>query len=352
MSRVNPHQSILCSGLFIAMFANCSGSYITDVEPQTPKETDTNTYTEPDETDTGTYSYTDTDTTDTDLVDPIAVDDEAEVDEGDAVEVDLVANDTDPDGDLDPSTVSIIVGPQYGTLTVNPSGLALYTHGGTEEVEDTFEYKVGDALGNVSNSAIVTFTINGINDPPEAIEDQFYVDEGDNAILDLAANDIDVDDGLDLTSIDITRSPYHGYLTTNADGTVTYHHDGGENPFDSFYYTIADLSGEVSNEAFVDVDLVDTNDPPTANDDTKTVDKGMVGVFDLARNDQDPDDGVELDSIVIVTQPSYGAVTVNADGTVDYAHDDSPNYADVFTYTIEDRAGALSNVATVNVEVL
>ncbi len=45
-----------------------------------------------------------------------------------AVAIDVLANDTDPDGSLDPATVSIVSGPLHGTLSVNAvSGVVTYT---------------------------------------------------------------------------------------------------------------------------------------------------------------------------------------------------------------------------------
>ena len=93
------------------------------------------------------------------------------------------------------------------------------------------------------------------------------------------------------------------------------------------------------------------NIPPVAVDDAFTVDKNSTTALDLALNDSDADDGLDLASITIVAAPANGVVTVNADGTVDYAHDDSNSKSDEFSYTIKDNSAALSNVATVTITV-
>ena len=82
-----------------------------------------------------------------------------------------------------------------------------------------------------------------------------------------------------------------------------------------------------------------TNIPPVAVDDTARVDNGDKKTIDLAANDSDVDDGLDLTSIVIVTGPANGVLAVNADGTVDYTHDGSNTNADSFTYTIKDNSG-------------
>ncbi len=87
--------------------------------------------------------------------------------------------------------------------------------------------------------------------------------------------------------------------------------------------------------------------PPIANDDNgNTVTAGSVNI-DLASNDTDADSGINIASINIVTGATNGSVIVNLDGTVDYTHDGGITTTDSFTYTINDNAGNISNVATV-----
>jgi len=46
-----------------------------------------------------------------------------------------------------------------------------------------------------------------------------------------------------------------------------------------------------------------------------------------------------------VSGPSHGSVTLYANGTFSYAHDNSENLSDSFTYEVSDAAGATSQVA-------
>ena len=94
-------------------------------------------------------------------------------------------------------------------------------------------------------------------------DDSYNVDEGSITNLDLCANDSDIDDGLDLTSIAITSGPANGSIIVNADGTVDYTHDGSETVADSFSYTIKDNLGNVSNIATVTINVNPVNDAPT-----------------------------------------------------------------------------------------
>ena len=282
---------------------------------------------------------------------PVASDDSGTVAEGGTVTLDLAGNDSDADDGLDLTSIQIVSGPSNGTVTVNADGTVDYTHDGSETTGDSFTYSIRDASGQVSNTATVTLGVTPVNDPPVATDDSGTVAEGGTVTLDLAGNDSDADDGLDLTSIQIVSGPSNGTVTVNADGTVDYTHDGSETTGDSFTYSIRDASGQVSNTATVTLGVTPVNDPPVATDDSGTVAEGGTVTLDLAGNDSDADDGLDLTSIQIVSGPSNGTVTVNADGTVDYTHDGSETTGDSFTYTIRDASGQVSNTATVTLGV-
>jgi len=282
---------------------------------------------------------------------PISLDDLVVVAEGDAVRIDVTGNDTDADGDLDTTAVTVLETPLYGSLTANADGTLDYSHDGSETVADAFSYQVEDLAGNSSNPAVVHIEITPVNDLPVAVDDAEAVPEGAGVDIDLAANDSDVDDGLDFGSISVVQSPASGSVSINGDGTVTYRHDGSESLADSFLYRISDLSGGLSNVASVDVAVTPVNDAPVATDDSANVAEGAVVSIDVAANDIDPDDGLDLDSVVITSSPSFGTLTLNADGSVDYSHDGSDVWFDAFSYTIEDLGGQISNVGRVELSI-
>ncbi|WP_254838672.1 Ig-like domain-containing protein [Natronomonas marina] len=89
---------------------------------------------------------------------PTAVDDSASVTAGSSTTIDVLANDDDPDGSLDASTVTIDQGPAHGTATVNPDGSITYAHDGSDTTSDTFVYQVSDDQG-AGDAATVTVSI-------------------------------------------------------------------------------------------------------------------------------------------------------------------------------------------------
>lgn len=162
------------------------------------------------------------------------------------------------------------------------------------------------------------------------------------------ANDTDVEDDL-LTSA-IVSGPSNGSLTLNRDGSLNYTPNPHFNGVDSFTYRANDGTAD-SNIATVNITVNPVNDPPTAADDSYTVDEDntlTVPVAGVLGNDGDID-GDAL-TAVQVSGPSNGTLTLNADGSFTYTPDADFNGSDSFTYKANDGT-ADSNTATVTITV-
>jgi uncharacterized repeat protein (TIGR01451 family)/gliding motility-associated-like protein len=92
---------------------------------------------------------------------PVAVDDNATTVENTPINIDILNNDSDPDGNLDPTSVSIISGPSNGTVSINPvTGATTYTPNPSFTGTDSFVYSVCDTgVPIYCDSAVVTITI-------------------------------------------------------------------------------------------------------------------------------------------------------------------------------------------------
>lgn len=188
-------------------------------------------------------------------------------------------------------------------------------------------------------------------DAPVASDDAATVSEGASVTIDLAANDTDANNVLNLTSITIASAPSSGSVSVNADGTVDYLHNGSETVSDSFTYTIKNSIGGTSNAATVSITVTPVNDTPVANDDDASVNQNDSVIIDLAANDTDAEGAIDLTSITVTGAPVSGNVVINGDGTVTYTST-AAVLSDSFTYTIDDLSGATSNTATVSLTVL
>jgi VCBS repeat-containing protein len=92
---------------------------------------------------------------------PVAHDDAGTVAEGATIpSINVVGNDTDPDGTatIDPTSV-IVTQPGHGTASVNPDGSIKYISNGDEVTSDSFTYTVKDTSNATSNAATVTVAI-------------------------------------------------------------------------------------------------------------------------------------------------------------------------------------------------
>ena len=103
------------------------------------------------------------------------------------------------------------------------------------------------------------------------------------------------------------------------------------------------------------IDSVTVNVPaaaPVANNDSATVGANESVNIAVLANDTDVNGNINPASVTIVTPPTGGTATPNANGTVTYANTNPAVGTDTFTYTVADTGGLVSNVATVSVDVL
>ena len=187
---------------------------------------------------------------------PEAADDRAETLEDTPKVIDVLSNDSDPDGDK--LRVSSVTAPEHGIATVVGRRVRyapeLNWHG-----KDRFTYTVADA-GGLTASATVKVTVTPVNDPPEAVDDEAETLEDVPAVVDVLANDTDVDgDPLQVVSV---GSAGHG-TTAIADGGVRYASDLNWYGTDRFTYTIADPEG-LTSTATVTMTVHPVNDAPEA----------------------------------------------------------------------------------------
>ena len=305
---------------------------------------------------------------------PVANTESATVTEGGTVTVlnsgasSLLANDTDTDLPNDTLTVNTtsVSGPSNGTLTLNTNGTFSYTHDDSENFSDSFTYEVSDDAGATS-TATVSIVVTPVNDnAPVANDESATVAEGgtvtvlDSGATSLLANDTDTDLPNDTLTVNTTpvSGPSNGTLTLNSSGTFSYTHNGSGNFTDSFSYEVSDDAG-ATNTATVSITITPVNDnDPVGNDDSATVAEGgtvtalVGGATSVLANDADadlPNDTLTVNTTPI-NAPSNGTLTLNADGTFSYTHDDSENHTDGFTYEVSDTAGG-TDTATVSITI-
>ena len=177
---------------------------------------------------------------------PIAIDDSVIVNENSSIIIDVLANDTDPDGDL--LSIESVDQPSYGQVRIE-NGKLVYEANNGYVGDDSFTYRINDGNGSTS-SAMVSLVVQSA---PVAKDDNAILLKNNSITFNIISNDSDVEDGLiDPYSIS-WEQPEHGSIINNYDGTITYTPDQDYAGNDNFKYTVTDSEGAVSNEANVNL---------------------------------------------------------------------------------------------------
>jgi VCBS repeat-containing protein len=148
----------------------------------------------------------------------------------------------------------------------------------------------------------------------------------------------------------LVSGPSHGTLSLDADGSLTYSPDTNFNGSDSFTYRASDGS-LTSDSAKVTLTVTAGNDAPTAADDAYTTSEDTtltVNAPGVLGDDSDPDH--DPLSAVLVSGPSHGTLTLNANGSFSYTPAANFNGSDSFTYQASDD-NLESNQATVEITI-
>ncbi len=303
---------------------------------------------------------------------PGAVDDVFDVNEDNVLSVPplgVLANDLD----TQPLTATRTEGPSNGSLFLSSSGAFSYTPDANYFGTDSFAYAACDpgadnnpatTADNLCDQAVVTITINAVNDAPVAHPDSYTTSQHKSLIAappGVLANDNDTD-GQPLTAIRAGGSgPSHGSLTLNWDGTFSYTPNTHFSGSDSFQYAACDpgadnnaatMPDNLCDEATVTIHVNAVNDAPFANDDSyvteEDVSLNVPFTSGVRANDGDVDSTAltaHLDDGV-----DHGSLALYWDGGFGYTP--SRNYCgtDTFNYHVSDGISN-SNVATVTLTI-
>ena len=293
---------------------------------------------------------------------PVAGDDHVFIDEDTGTHSSgagsVLDNDFDFDGDAMTVTGGVFVG-TYGTLTLNADGTYSYTLNASaqelaqgDNVADSFNYTVSDNDG--SDTGTLVFHIAGVNDAPTANPDVAAGGENQVILIDVLANDDDVDNGAVLTVTGASAPAGQG--TAAVVGNQVQFDPGsdfddlaaGDSEVVVVSYTIADEHGATAGST-ITITVSGANDAPTANPDTDTTSENAVLAVDVLANDPDPDAGATLTVTAASAPAGQGTASVVANQVqFDPGSDfDDLNVGDseivVVSYSIEDEHGASSS---------
>ncbi|EAW33952.1 Ig-like domain-containing protein, partial [Lyngbya sp. PCC 8106] len=344
---------------------------------------------------------------------PTATNDTGSTDEDTAININVLTNDSDSDGDS--LNVSMVDGTNTkGKVSINNNGTISYNPNGQfdnleagETATDSFSYTINDGKGG-TDTATVNLTINGVSattqpndssdngtdnnnnntgyniisdfDPNTAFAgmkeiddlegtngpDQFILGNGSTAFY----NQSNWDDRAEISGfndaedqIQLHGSPSDYQLIQRNGDTRIFLTEGTKDMIGiiSGYSEPVSLTDDIfsyvsGTDSGTDTPEEPVNQAPTATNDTDSTDEDTAININVLTNDSDPD-GDSLNVSMVDGTNTKGQVSINNNGTISY----DPNgqfdnleadetATDSFSYTINDGKGG-TDTATVNLTI-
>ncbi|MCS0172784.1 tandem-95 repeat protein, partial [Vibrio alginolyticus] len=185
---------------------------------------------------------------------PIATNDAIQTDEDSLVVIDVLANDSDIEGD-DLIITSASVPEEQGIVEII-DGKLVFTTAENFNGNATISYTISD--GELEDEAQVSVTVNSVNDAPIASNDTTITEEDSSVTVDVLPNDTDIDG--DELSIQSASVPSDQGTVEIVDGKLVF------TPAENFHgdaeitYTVTD--GALTDQATVNVTVNAVNDAP------------------------------------------------------------------------------------------
>ncbi|MDQ4067453.1 MAG: Ig-like domain-containing protein, partial [Thermoproteota archaeon] len=260
---------------------------------------------------------------------PVANDQTIDIEEDSPpVEIELTATDNNED-DVLTLEFTIVSGPRHGTLgeirqeeassSENDDGnnntpvakaTVTYTPDQNYTGQDNFQFKVSDDSGADSNIATVTINITPVNDIPIAENDTATTNQDTPVVIDVLANDSDIDgDSITIDSVD-EQSIEGGSVRiisndsggsgddndnnggSNANERIEYIPAEGFSGTDSFEYSISDGNAGGTDTATVTITVNAVNQPPVASNVQVTTEEDTPVPITLQATDEDAGDSL------------------------------------------------------------
>ncbi|GAA4451064.1 hypothetical protein GCM10023189_12530 [Nibrella saemangeumensis] len=257
-------------------------------------------------------------------------------------------------------TAPVVVNqPSNGTLTLNANGSITYTPNFGFAGADSFIYRICDQVNQtLCDTALVVVNVGSA--APRATADVASVGFNQPATVNVLANDADRNGTVPATLATVSApvildEPNNGTVVVNANGSITFTPAPGFAGSDTLVYQICDrVNTSLCDTARVVFNVQSA--PPVANPDQYTLGFNQTLALTVLTNDTDrtgaPASLTSVTLPTIVTQPTGGGMTVNADGTITYNANDTFTGNDQFVYRICDVVNtSLCDTAVVRINV-
>ena len=304
---------------------------------------------------------------------PIATNDVASTNEETPIIIDVLQNDTAPNG-LNITTIDLVLNTPgiQSTLTtkegnwISKDGQVNFTPKNKFNGNASVNYTVSDNKGKISNLASISVNVSSVDDAPLANNDAATTFENKPIKINILSNDkfsssggepiIDLDPSK--PGIQSTVSTPQGTWTVN-NGEVTF------TPMSNFIgkaqlsYTVTDNNGKCSNVANLNINVVPQVENPIANNDAAFTAKNNPVVVEVLTNDCASIGNLDNESLdldpgqtgIQSTKTTSQGTWLSKEGNVTFSPAIDFNGTATIGYTVNDSDGNTSNVATISVEV-
>ena len=220
---------------------------------------------------------------------PVTQPDTATVRAGDVLTLDVLTNDSDPDGDVLHLVPELAEPASAGTITV--VGDRLHVQAPSQPGTVRAVYQVADSAGQTASSLVTIYVraADGKNSPPTPKALTARALTSTQTRIDIPLSGIDPD-GDSVRLVGVGSAPQKGHVVEVGTDHLVYE-AYTETGTDSFTYVVEDRFG-ARGSASLRVGIAERapgNQPPTAQDDSATTRPGRTVAVDVLANDSDPD---------------------------------------------------------------
>ncbi len=202
---------------------------------------------------------------------PQANPDSVSVSQNTTYTITVLGNDTDPQNNLDPSSVTVTSGPANGTVTIGAGGTIVYTPATGYIGKDSLIYQVCDNTSPTPfcDTAIVHIYVTPVNFPPVVNDTLVTLPEDSTITVCLPISDPNTGQVYTASSC---GSPLNGTANISVTGTqvcITYTPTTNYNGMDSLCVIVCDNGNpSMCDTAVVVINVTPKNDPPQVTDST------------------------------------------------------------------------------------
>jgi large repetitive protein len=279
---------------------------------------------------------------------PVAVPDTARTRRQQSLQIDVLANDRDPDNDQLIITDVTLVDPRHGEARKSGRSI-LFVAAASAPDTVQLRYTISDGHDGTATGQVLVKILpdNQPNGPPVTTPDDYGIPSR-TFVFDPTLNDKDPDNDT-LTLVSVSQPGDGGTTTRLAGNKVSFSPTPGRSGTFRFTYRISDGFGhEASGQVAITILTDRRPDGPTAADDQAETTVNKPVTINVLSNDSDP----AGDQLQIDGQPNcqYGTCTVNNDQTITFTPPKDAISTYRFTYRVRNSVGQQAE-ATVVVQV-